>query len=66
MGMAAILFNDAEFEQIDNTPWTEGPVWNLVKIGHTVSAKKFQDYEILYLYIAQGQGQITLGDTFWL
>ena len=34
MGMAAILFNNAEpFEQIDNTPSTEGPVWNLVKIG---------------------------------
>ena len=32
------MFNDAElFEQIDNTPWTEGPMWNLVKIGHTVS-----------------------------
>ena len=26
-GMAAILFNDAEqFEQIDNTPSTEGPI----------------------------------------
>ena len=48
MGMAAILFNDAEpFEQIDTTPRTEGPVWNLVKIGHAVSEKKtFKDYEI--------------------
>ena len=57
MGRAAILFNDAEpFEQIDKTPWTEGPVWNLEKIGHAVTEKRtFKDYEILYLYIAQGQ-----------
>ena len=62
--MAAILFNDAEqFEQIDNTPSTEGPIWFLVKIGQAVSEKKtFKDYEILYMYIAQGQGQIILGD----
>ena len=55
MGMVAILFNDAEpSEQIDNTPWTEGPVWNLVKIGHAVSEKKmFKDYKILYLSIAK-------------
>ena len=34
IGMAAILFNHAElFEPIDNTPSTEGPVCNLVKIG---------------------------------
>ena len=34
MGMAAIFFHNAEpFEQIDNTPLTEGPMWNLVKIG---------------------------------
>ena len=68
MGMAVLLFNDAEpFEQIDNTPWTEGPMWNLVKIGHAVSERKtFKDYEILYFYIAQGQGQITLGAKFWL
>ena len=48
MGMAAILFNDAErFEQIDNTPSTEGPMWHLVKIGQVVSEKKtFKDYEI--------------------
>ena len=32
MGMAAILFNDAEtFEQSVNVPSTEGPMWNLVK-----------------------------------
>ena len=26
--------------------------------------KKFKDYDILYLHIAQGQGQITPGDKF--
>ena len=62
--MADILFNDAEpFEQTDNTPSTEGLMWNLVKIGQTVSEKKmFKDYKILYMYIAHGQGQITLRD----
>ena len=41
MGMAAILFNDAEpFEQIDNMPWTEGPMWNLLKIGHAVQRRR--------------------------
>ena len=36
------------------TPSTEGPMWNLVKIGQAVSEKKtFKDYEILYMYIAQ-------------
>ena len=56
----AILFNDAKpLEQIDNTPLTDGPIWNLVKIGPAVLEKKtFKDYKILY--IAQGQEQITL------
>ena len=32
-------------------------------IGQAVSEKKmFKDYEILYVYIAQGQGQLTLAD----
>ena len=44
MGMADIWFNDAEpFEQIDNTPSIEGPVWYLVKIGPAVLEKKFKD-----------------------
>ena len=35
-------------------------MWNLLKIGQTVFEKKtFKDFMILYLYIAQGQGQIT-------
>ena len=51
--MAAILFNGVEtFEQIVNVPSTEGPMWNLLKIGQTDSEKKtFKDYMILYLYI---------------
>ena len=58
MGMAAILFDNAEpFEQIDNTLLTEGPMWNLMKIGQAVSQKKtFKDHEI-YMYIAQGKGR---------
>ena len=62
MGMAAILFNCAEpFEQISKTLLKGGPMWNLVKIAQTVSEKKtFKNYTILYMYIAQGQGQITL------
>ena len=68
MGMTAILFNDAElFEQIDNMPSKESPVWHLVKIGQAVLEKKtFKDYEILYIYIAQGQGQISWGTKVWL
>ena len=64
--MLAILFDGAEpFEQIGNTLLTEGPMWNLVKIAQMVSEKKiFKNYTILYMYIAQGQGQITPGDFF--
>ena len=41
MGMAPILFNDAgPFEQVINASSTEGPMWNLVKIGRAVSEKK--------------------------
>ena len=66
MGMAAILFNGTEpFEQIVNIPSTEGPKWNLVKICQAVSEKKMSDVMILYLYIAQWQGQITLEDVGW-
>ena len=33
MGMAVILFNEAEpFEQIVHILSTEGPMWNLVKL----------------------------------
>ena len=54
MGMAAILFNGVEqFEQIANTLSTEGPLWNLVKIGLAVSEKRtYKDYTNLYMYIA--------------
>ena len=60
MGMAVILYNGAEsFEQIISTLSTEGPMWNLVKIACMVSEKTFKNYTILYMYIAQGQKQIT-------
>ena len=64
MGMMAILFNDAEwFEHIDNMPSKEGQKCNLVKIGQAVTEKKtFTDYKILYMYIVQGQGEITQED----
>ena len=63
MGMAAILFNGAEpFEQIVNISSTENPKRNLVKTGKAISEKKtFKDFMILYLFIAQGQGQTTPG-----
>ena len=58
MGMVAIFFNDEK--QFEHMPLTKGPMWNLVKTGQGVSEKKtFKYYEILYMYIAQGQGQIT-------
>ena len=70
MGMAAILFTHAgRFKQIDNTPSTEGPIWYLVKIGQAVfEKKKFKDYEILYMYIAQGArvDNQPCGTKFWL
>ena len=54
MGMAASLFNDAE--PFDNTPSTEGPMRNVVKIGQTDSEKKtFKDNKILYMYIGKGR-----------
>ena len=61
--MVAILFNGAEpFEKIGKTLSTEGFIWNLVKIAQVVSEKKtLKQYTILYMYIAQRQGQITLG-----
>ena len=58
MGMTDISFNDAApFEQTDNTPSTESPIRNLVKIGQAVSKMTFKDYEILYMYIAKGKGR---------
>ena len=67
MGMAAILFNGADhLNKLDDTPSTQGPMWNLVKIGQTVSEKAFKDYAILYMYIAQAQRQITPGDKFFI
>ena len=60
MGMAVVLLNDADpFEQLLNILSTEGPMRNLVIISQTVSEKTFKNYTILYMYIAQGQEQIT-------
>ena len=68
MGMVDILFNDAKpFEQIENTPSTENLMWNLVKIGQAVSEKTtFEDYHILYMFIAQEQGQINPRDKIFV
>ena len=61
MGMGATLFNGTEpFEQIGNTLLAEGPIRNLVKIAQGVLERKtLKNYTILYMYKAQGQGQIT-------
>ena len=56
MSMAAMA---EPFEHIVNIPSTEGPIWNLVKIGQGVSETKFKDHMILYQYIAKRQEQIT-------
>ena len=66
MDMTAILFNDAKpFEQTDNTPSTEDPMWNIVTIVQAVSEKKtFKDYEILYVYIALGKEHVNPGGNF--
>ena len=37
-----------------------------MKIGQANPEKMFNDYEILYMYIAQGQGQITTGDKIFV
>ena len=44
---------------IANILSTEGPMWTLMKIVQEVPEKTFKDFTILYMYIAQGQGQIT-------
>ena len=67
MGMVTILFNDAEpFEQSVNIPSTEGPMWNLVKVGQEVLEKKmFRDFMVLYLYIKhRGKGNNPQGQNF--
>ena len=60
MSMAAILFYGVEpFEKVIETLSTKGPMWNLVKIAQAGSEKTFKKYTILYMYVAQGQGQVT-------
>ena len=62
MDMAAILFSCAEPNKtIGNTLLDRRPMRNLVKIAQAVLEKKtFKNNTILYMYIAQWQGQITL------
>ena len=48
MGIADILFNNAELFEKNNTSSTETPMRNLLKIGQAVSEKKtFKYYDIL-------------------
>ena len=57
--MGAILFNGSElFGQIVNILSTDGPMRKLVKIVQAVSEKMFIGFTILYMYIADWQGQI--------
>ena len=61
MGMVAILFNGAEpIKQIVNILLTEDSHVNSVKIAQAVSEKKLKNYTILYMYIIQELGQISL------
>ena len=62
MGMAAVLFNDAEsFKQIDTSPSTEGQMWNLVKIGQSFHRRRhLKITRQLLMCIAQEQVHITL------
>ena len=58
MIVADILFSDAgPFEETVNIPLTACPMWKLVNISQVVSEdRSFEDYSILRMYIAQGQG----------
>ena len=64
MGIAAILLNGAKFwtncqYSLDRRPYVNYGMWNLVEIVQAVSEKKtVKGFKILYMYIAQGQGQI--------
>ena len=62
MDMEVILFNGAElFEQIGNTLSTECPhMKSSENCSSSFEKKIFKHYTILYMYIAQGQGQIAL------
>ena len=52
MDMAAILFNGVEpFEQIVNIPSTEGPMWNLMKIGQRFQRRRRLSISRFYTYI---------------
>ena len=58
--MTSILFHSVEqFDQIDNTPSTKKVH---VKSGQTVSEQLFENYTMLNMYLALGQGHITPED----
>ena len=66
MGIAVILFNGTEpFDQIIIILSTEDPMWNLMKVIQEVWEKKtLKDFTFLYMFIAQGQGQI-IHEIWW-
>ena len=57
MGMAAILFNGAE-HPLDRRPVVKSGE-NYFRIYSASLEKTLKDSMILYMYIAQGQGQVT-------
>ena len=63
MGMVAILFNGVTpFKHNCHYPFNRIPHEKSGEIAQAVSEKAFKNYTILYMYIAQGHGQITSGD----
>ena len=67
MGIAAILFNDAEpFEQSVNIPSTEGPMWNLVKIGQVVLEEEvYKFHGFIPVYSTGARADNPQGAKFW-
>ena len=53
-----LVFFHHIWAQIVNTSLTEGSMWNLVKIDQVDVEKMFNNYTVLYMYIAQ-EGQLT-------
>ena len=59
MGMAAIMFNGLNHLNKLSIPFRQKAP---CEIAQAVLEKTFKYYTILYMYIAQGQEQITPGD----
>ena len=68
MDMAVIFFQWRVTIQTNcQYPFDRRPIWNLVKTAKAVSEKKtFENYTIVYIYIAQEQGRITPGDKLFI